>query len=287
MLTKDDRQAKSILAALHDLKSALQSSHYQPEGGVSAQQIDKPEAFSFLGGLKESLDALIYHSKAQVEETRTFQRQSLRIQWLLFLATAAAFIAAGIYANFARLEKMTMDATLGQIQKQVVAAEVANNLARRSLQSAIDAERPWVGITFRIQDWTIGKSASAIANVTNNGRRPAKVTRVQFDSNQYAVFPDSPRYRRNIRNSTLILPNGSLTNTQPLGVVTQSELDDFGLRRHTFFIYASVDYEDVLTHAAHWTRGCVQYFPGAQSTTSKFVKCSTYNDVDEEKSPSE
>jgi hypothetical protein len=287
MLTKDERQAKSILAALHDLKSALQSSHYQPEGGVSSQQIDKPEAFSFLGGLKESLDALIYHSKAQVEETRTFQRQSLRIQWLLFLATAAAFTAAGIYANFARLQKMTMDATLGQIQKQVVAAEVANNLARRSLQSAIDAERPWVGITFRIQDWTVGKSASAIANVTNNGRRPAKVTRVQFDSNQYAVFPDSPRYRRNIRNSTLILPNGSLTNTQPLGVVTQSELDDFGLRHHTLFIYASVDYEDVLTHAAHWTRGCLQYFPGAQSTTSKFVKCSTYNDVDEEKSPNE
>lgn len=287
MLNNNDRQAKSILAALHDLKSALKSSHYQPEGGVSAQQIDKPEAFSFLGGLKESLDALIFHSKAQVEETRTFQRQSLRIQWLLFLATAAAFVAAGVYANFARLQKMTMDATLGQIQKQVVAAEVANNLARRSLQSAIDAERPWVGITFRIQDWTIGKSASAIANVTNNGRRPAKVTRVQFDSNQYAVFPDSPRYRRNIRNSTLILPNGSLTNTQPLGVVTQSELDDFGLRHHTFFIYASVDYEDVLTHAAHWTRGCLQYLSGAQSTTSKFVKCSTYNDVDEERSPNE
>jgi hypothetical protein len=284
MLTKDDRQAKSILAALHDLTSALQSSHYQQERGVSAQP--KPEISSFVVGVKESMDALIYESKTQAEETRTFQRRSLRIQWLLFLATAAAFIAVGIYANIARLQETTMDATLGQIQKQVVAAEVANNLAKRSLQSAIDAERPWVGITFRIQDWTIGKNASAIAMVTNNGRRPAKVTRVQLDNNQYAAFPDTPRYRRNIKNSILILPNGSLTNTQPLGVVTQSELDDLGLRRRAFFIYASVDYEDVLTHAAHWTRGCLQYLPGVQNAASRFVKCSTYNDVDEERSPS-
>ena len=285
MLTKDDRQAKSMLTALHDLTSALQ------EHGVSAPQISKPDehvpkVLSLLGSVKDSLDALTYESKTQVEETRTFQRQSLRIQWLLFFAIAAALVAAGIFANIAQLQKATMDATLGQVQKQVTAAEVANNLARRSLQSVIDAERPWVGITFRIQ-WAIGKNASAIAILTNNGRRPAKISHVQFDSNEYAAFPDGPRYRRNNRNSTLILPNGSLTNTQSLGVITQSELDDLGLRRHTFFIYASVEYEDVLTHAVHWTHGCWQYLPGVQNTASRFVKSSAYNDVDEEKRPNE
>jgi hypothetical protein len=286
MLTKDDRQAKSILAALHDLTSALH------ERGVSAPQISNPDGhtpkvLSLLGSVKDSLDALIYQSKTQVEETKTFQGESLRIQWLLFFAIAAVFVAAGIYANIARLQKKTMDATLGQIQKQVAAAEVANNLARRTLQSGIDAERPWVGITFRIQEWTIGRNASATATFTNSGRRPAKVTRVQLDTNEYAAFPDSPRYRRNIRNSTLILPSGSLTHTQTLGLVTQPKLDDLGLRHHTFFIYASVDYEDVLTHSAHWTHGCWQYAPGVQNSASRFVKCSTYNDVDEEKSPNE
>jgi len=187
MLTKDGRQVKSILAALHDLTSALQ------ERRASAPQISNHEdhthkVFSSLDSVKDSLDALTYESKTQGEETRTFQRQSLRIQWLLFFATAAAFVAAGIFANIARLQKTTMDATVGQIQKQVAAAEVANNLARRSLQSAIDAERPWVGITFRVQDWTIGRTASVTAILTNNGRRPAKVTRVQFDSNQYVVL---------------------------------------------------------------------------------------------------
>ena len=286
MLTKDDRQAKSILAALHDLTSALQSSHNQQESGVPPQQIST--VLSFLGSVKDRLDALIYESKTQVEETKTFQRQSLRVQWLLFFATAAVFVAAGTYANVARLQKNTMDATLGQVQKQVAAAEVANNLARRSLQSAIDAERPWVGITFRIQDWTIGRNPSATATFTNSGRRPAKVTRVQFDSNEYVVLPDSPRYRRNIRNSSLlILPNGSVTNTQPLGVVTQPQLDDLGLRRHTFFIYASIDYEDVSTRSVHWTHGCWQYLPGVQNTATRFAKCSTYNDVDEEKNPNE
>jgi hypothetical protein len=282
MLTKDDRQAKSILAALHDLTTALQSSRNQQERSVSVQQTSKtddqiPKVLSFLGGVKDNLDALVYESK-------TFQRQSLLVQWLLFFATAAAFVAAGIYANFARLQKTTMDATLGQIQKQISAAEIANDLARRSFQSAIDAERPWLGITFRIQDWTIGRNASATAIFTNSGRRPAKVTRVQLDSNEYVVLPESPRYRRNIKNSTLILPNGTLTSTQPLGVVTQPELDDLGLRRHTLFIYASVDYEDVLTRSVHWAHGCWQYLPGLQNTASRFVRCTTYNDVDEEKS---
>ena len=285
MLNKDDRQAKSILAALHDLTSALRSSNDQRERGVSAQQISNPEVVSFLGGVKDSLDALIYQSKTQVEETQTFQRQSLRVQWLRFFATGAAFVAAGICANIARLQQKTMDATLGQIQKQVAAAEVANNLAGRTLQSVIDAERPWVGITFRIQDWTVGRNASATAILTNSGRRPAKITRVQLDTNQFVVFPDNPRYRRDIRNSTLIFPSGSLTNTQPLGVITQPKLDDLGLRRHTFFIYASVDYEDVLTKSVHRTHSCWQYVPGVQNTASRFVKCSTYNDVDEEKSP--
>jgi hypothetical protein len=178
-----------------------------------------------------------------------------------------------------------MGATLGQIQKQVAGAEVANNLARRPIQSVIDAERPWVGITFRIQDWTIGRNASAIATFTNGGRRPAKLTRVQIDANEYSAFPDNPRYRRNIKNSSLILPNGSLTNTQSLGVLTQAKLEDLGLRGHTLFIYASVDYEDVLTRSIHWTHGCWQYLPAVQNTASRFVKCLTYNDVDEEKSP--
>jgi len=289
MLTKDDRQTKSILAALHDLRSALQSSYNQQGRGVSAERVSNTEDSTpkVLSGVKDSIEALIYESKTQFEETKAFQRQSLRLQWLLFFAAAAALVAAGIYADVSQLQKKAMDTTLGQIQKQVAAAELTNNLVRRSLQSAIDAERPWVGITFRIQDWTIGRNPSATATFTNGGRRPAKITRVQFDSSEYAVLPDSPRYRRNIKNPTLILPNGSLTNTQPLGVVTQPALDDLGLRHHTFFIYASVDYEDVLTHSVHWTHGCWQYVPGVQNTASRFGRCPTYNEVDEEKSPNE
>jgi hypothetical protein len=63
MLTKDDRQAKSILAALHDLTAALQSSRDQQERGVSAQQISKTEDVSLLASAKDGVDALIYASK--------------------------------------------------------------------------------------------------------------------------------------------------------------------------------------------------------------------------------
>ena len=144
MLNKDDRHAKSILAALHDLTAAVQSSHDQQVRGVSAQKASNTEDHTpkGLSSVKDSLDALMYATKTQAEETKTFQRQSLQVQWLLLFAIVSAFVAAGIYANIARLQKTTMDTTLGQIQKQVATAEVANNLARRTLQSAIDADRP-------------------------------------------------------------------------------------------------------------------------------------------------
>lgn len=178
-----------------------------------------------------------------------------------------------------------MDATLSQIRQQVTFAQEANKLARQSIDSAILAERPWIGIVFGIRDWTTGRNASAVVTFTNSGRRPAKVTRARFDNHEYVTFPQNPEYRRNpteVNSSALMVPNGFVTNSQPLGVVTDQRLDDLRRTHRTFYIYAAVDYEDVLTHAAHWTHACMQYLPGFENTASGFVNCPAYNDTDEE-----
>ena len=121
MVPTNGRQVKSILAALHDLTSALQGRSVSPPQ-IANSEDHTSKVLSLVGSVKDGLDALIYVSKAQVEETKTFQRQSLRIQWMVFFATAAVVLAAGIYANITRLQTKTMDATLGHIQKQVAAA---------------------------------------------------------------------------------------------------------------------------------------------------------------------
>jgi hypothetical protein len=52
-------------------------------------------------------------------------------------------------------------------------------------------------------------------------------------------------------------------------------------REKILFVYATIQYEDVLTRRPHWTHGCWQYLHGFQNAGSGFVNCDTYNEVDQ------
>ena len=136
-----------------------------------------------------------------------------------------------------------------------------------------------------IRDWTVGQSPLATILYVNSGRRPAKLLLARFDSRDFEVFPKDLPYRQHrtdVHGTGLILPNGSMSNTQTFARLTQDRLNDLGLRTHCFFIYASIDYEDPLTRTKHWTHGCWQYLPGFNNLSSGFVNCAAYNDVDQE-----
>lgn len=155
--------------------------------------------------------------------------------------------------------------------------------AQKANQFASDADRPWVGLSIAIQNWEVGKNGEAVVYFTNSGRRPAKLIATRFDTGNYQTLPLDPPYRQNqtdVKGQGLILPNTSLTNSAPLGTVTSGRLAELGKRQVTFFLFASVEYEDVLTRKQHWTHGCWQYLPGFQNVASGFVNCSTYNDID-------
>jgi hypothetical protein len=188
------------------------------------------------------------------------------------------------YTTFAALQWRQMKKATDLAQK---ANADAWTLADRANTTAINSERPWVGIKFTIQGWTVGDSPEADVAFVNSGRRPAKVTRTLFDVGDFKALPRDPFYGRtypsihNVHSTALILPNASATNARLLDKLTQARLDELAARQHTFFIFASVDYEDVLTHTMHWTHACWQYLPGFTNIASGFVDCPTYNDTDQ------
>jgi hypothetical protein len=185
------------------------------------------------------------------------------------------------YTTFAALQ-------WGQMKRATEIAQTANAdawaLADRANKTAIDAERPWVGMNIAILDWEIGKNPKAVVEFTNSGRRPARATLVEFDKGDFKVFPQNPPYHKystDVKSVVLILPNSFATNSQPLDPLTQERMNALGSRQITLFVYANIEYEDILTQTEHWTHGCWQFLPGFQNTSGGFVNCATYNDVDQ------
>jgi hypothetical protein len=206
-----------------------------------------------------------------------------RRDWLDYVKFAAEIIGLLVliaYTTFAALQWCQMKRATDLAQKANADAWL---LANRANQTAIDSERPWVGISLSVQDWAIDKSPVADVSYINSGRRPAKITTAQFDIGDFRAFPKDPFNKRvlsPVHSSGLILPNGNGTNARLIDRITQGRLDELAKRQHTFFIYASIDYEDVLTHAKHWTHACWQYLPGFRNNNSGFVHCETYNETD-------
>jgi hypothetical protein len=130
-LKPDERRAKelgdAVVAALRDAVSAVNSLRDElrdenerriAESRVATRKDHIPEAIDILRNVVDRLDALAVGQQSESKGTKKFQGRSLTVQWWLFGATAAAFIAAAIYAGIAKLQKDTMDQTYVEIAKQ-------------------------------------------------------------------------------------------------------------------------------------------------------------------------
>ncbi len=104
----------------------------------------------------------------KAEEDRQYCVQnSLRwAAWFTFGATLLAFSAAAYYAAIAKGQ-------LRQMRVATKAAEKANAdawaLADRANQTAIDSERPWVGITFTLGPDLDANTSQSIVYFVNSG----------------------------------------------------------------------------------------------------------------------
>jgi hypothetical protein len=181
-----------------------------------------------------------------------------------------------------------MIAVRHQAQGAVDAAGRSAAAAEQSNANAVASERPWVGIVFGIQEFEKGKNPRFAVQYLNTGRRPAKVTAARARPYTYRVFPEHPFYPQepsNIASAAIIVPNGSLIHNDPLPFPSDTELAELRKfpREKTYYLYAAIDYEDVLTHAKYWTHGCLQFYPEYGGPFGSWINCPFYNEVGDEK----
>ena len=227
--------------------------------------------------------AIVHTPEGVQAEQREYQTKQGRYQGRNLIATWAGVFVVAAYTTFAALQWCQMRRATNLAQK---ANDDAWTLADRANRTAVGAERPWIGVQFAVRDWEPNKSPSTSGYFINSGRRPAKVTLVAFDHHDYRVFPKDPLYHRyatDVKSVALIVPGGNVSNTQPLERLDDARIHELELRRQTLFIYATIEYEDVLTNVKHWTHACWQYLPNFRNDTSGFVNCAVYNEVDPEK----
>jgi hypothetical protein len=165
-VTHEEKRAKelaeSIVSSIHELTASVRLFRDKEESRVtetraSASEDHVPEAISVLRNITDRLDALVGQYNAHEQEANRFQGKSLLVQWLLFWATTAAFVAAAIYANIARLQKNAMNETLLEIRKQTgfardsaQGAPKAANLAQDAIALSRDQfrkdQRPYIAL---------------------------------------------------------------------------------------------------------------------------------------------
>jgi hypothetical protein len=235
-------------------------------------------------GIAPALRAIVRIIHSATDTYKTQQKQN----WGKRVLEIATFVIVAFYATVTFLQLLATREAIRAASEANQLAELSaarsNNRMIEANKIAVNSERPWMGMGITIQDWAVDKSPRVIVFFSNTGRRPAKVFRVRSDSNDFKAFPQNPPYRRqatDVASVALVVPNSALTNTIPLNRLTQIRLNELASRQYTFFVYASIEYEDVLTRANHWTHGCWQYLPGFENAASGFVNCSTYNETDQ------
>jgi hypothetical protein len=194
-LRPDERRAKELAestsAALRDLASSIRS---LPKDHI-------PEAIEALRNVANRIDAVAMQNNANNEETARFQRRSLNAQWWLLTATTAAFIAAGIYAYVAYLQKNVMNNTLTEVRKQSGFSEKSASAAMEAAKAARDAN----AVTFestraRIarrntqidKPISIGNAINVVSYFENVGHSAAFNVRIDSDVRRWRGLPDGP-----------------------------------------------------------------------------------------------
>jgi len=164
------------------------------------------------------------------------------------------------------------------VQAQIAAANRLADEANKANQNAVMAERPWIGIQ-EIQFGQVGNIQVINLLFTNSGQRPGRVFSSQVQGSYYTKFPDNPKYEpsRSEPSTTLVMPRTQMSLPLEMAVSEFAALDRVPSK--TFFVYAHVEYEDVLTHEHHRTHYCTRHSPTTAHGHSGFVECRTYNDA--------
>jgi hypothetical protein len=194
--------------------------------------------------------------------------------YILFRYTEAAF------NQVTETQKATERARQTSIEADV-AAKRANKIFMKT-------ERPWVGIALVVQDWNAKEQPTITIVYSNTGRRPARSLGVNANIAPLNRCPENPAYSRgkfSVKSTNIVFPNTPVTNGNKIEeTVGQMTAEAKKIEpKQKVYLFAKIDYQDVLTNESHWTHGCWQFLPGYSGATGSFVSCPCYNEVDPEK----
>lgn len=169
-----------------------------------------------------------------------------------------------------------LDESAKQMSRLATATEKAN-------ANVIDNDRPWIGVAMRIDPLEVGKIPTVDVSMINTGKRPAKVTSMEFQGQVFTVFPKIPPYKPQGPPSTAILMPGFPTSSKynvTNESITQETMNVLTGRTATLYEYIKVEYVDVRTGTSHHTHACWNYIPETKAFAAGFYSCTEYQDAD-------
>ena len=161
--------------------------------------------------------------------------------------------------------------------KLAIQAQRSADYAKQSIDTAVEAERPWVGVTFyKADDFTEGNTAKILIQYTNSGKRPATVS-MTYGGAPFEKPPLFPEVIDNRAKSVgFMLPGASQSGTFSFAIPNNA-FATWKAKHQIFYILAQIVYADVGTNNGHITNFCAYYDPTNKDLP--FPLCTRYNEA--------
>jgi hypothetical protein len=157
-----------------------------------------------------------------------------------------------------------------------IQAQRSADYAKQSIDTAVDAERPWVGVAgYRVENFTEGQTAKIVINLTNSGKRPASATTVT-GTLLINSLPSFPSFGASQPSVAYVLPGGVYGTNLTYDVPTNA-FSEWKKKRQIFFIISEILYTDVGTNKSYITHFCAYYDP--TNKDEPFPYCTRYNEA--------
>jgi hypothetical protein len=173
-----------------------------------------------------------------------------------------------------------------QADKLAENAKQSSRLATDSEQAntnALEADRPWMGGTISVSNFSAGQKPSLSYGFNNSGKRPAKILKAHAIGLPLAVFPLHPNtsFPYGHGSTGFSVPGTGINSTDNMPEVTTSQMSLINSGGLVYFAFAEIEYIDLRVPSnIHLTRICVQYMPRTKTAAERWRNCDTYNDAD-------
>lgn len=217
-----------------------------------------------------------YDAREQAKSDREHgtQRDMLRVQRAICLATIAAFFAAAYYACVAHT-------TLTEIRTQGVAIKesadaTSNAFALQQSTSQID-QRAWVTVK-DIQVTRKDDVSTFIIFLTNTGKTPAEDFTIKVKGELVGQGKPFVSEEPQLPGKGIIAPNGGVFRCE---APTHESFEHFAAN---LAIHGRVDYTDIF-NVHHWTKFCYKWIPKTNGAGGGFSPCESGNTMDNTPQP--